>query len=136
MRPVSGTPELFRVDSSQVGSVRVLYVLGDLDLATEHEFERVIADALVAGPVVVNLEGVRFFAVSGLGVLLRCRRRALAHGHPLVLAAPQRQFQRLLHAARLQRHLPCVRSVSTACALASHIDRARNPKPRMTRATA
>ena len=119
-----------QIDSTSTSSVCVLHVAGEVDLANERQLETAIASALDSGSVVVDLHDVPFFAIGGLAVLLRCRRRGLVRGHVLIVAAPRPQLQRLLHVARLTGAVPCVRSVTAGCALAEHIERARNPRSR------
>ena len=119
-----------QIDATSSGAVHVLRVAGEVDLATERQLERAIVSALRSGPVVVDLREVPFFAIGGLGVLLRCRRQGLLQGHAFIVAGARPQLQRLLHVAQLTGAVPCVRSVDAACALAEHIERARNPLPR------
>lgn len=126
----SSAPEPLKIESCNFGSVRVLSVSGEVDLGTERQLERAIREAVETEAVVVDLHGVRFFAASGLGMLLRCRRMGMAYGHPVLVASPHRQFLRLVSAAKLSRHLPCFASLGVACARARQIDRARNPQPR------
>lgn len=130
MSPLKTDPALLRIDSCTFGSVRVLSVSGDVDLGTELQLEQVICDALANEAVVVDLHEVPIFAISGISMLLRCRRLGMLHGHPVVVASPHRQFLRLVKATQLSRHLPCFASLGVACARARQIDRARNPVPR------
>ncbi|QBX54912.1 anti-sigma factor antagonist [Nocardioides seonyuensis] len=121
--------ESLRIDTCVFRSVKVLTVAGEVDIGTEHELEGAICDALVDGAVVVDLHDVPFFSIGSLGMLLRCRRLGMQHGHPVVIASPDRQFVRLVNAAHLSPHLPCFGSLGVACARARQIDRARNPAP-------
>lgn len=123
-----------QIESYSRDMVRVLEISGDVDLHTERTVEAAVLDALRAGPVVLDLHLVPFFAISGLRMLLRCRRRGQVYGHPLILAAPRPQLLRLVMAANLTRQLPQSPRVGIACARARHIDRARNPGPRDTAA--
>lgn len=125
--------ERSHVESRCRGPVLVVQVRGDVDLDSQLEIEAAITRSLRTMPVVVDLHDVPFFAISGLGMLLRCRRAGLAYGHPLILAQPRPQLLRLVRAANLTGQLPRFRTLETACARATQIDRARNPGTTMRR---
>lgn len=126
--PPNGSESL-RIDTCVFRSVQVLTVAGEVDIGTEHQLGVAICDALTDGAVVVDLHHVPFFSIGSLGMLLRCRRLGMQHGHPLVIASPDRQFVRLVNAAKLSPHLPCFSSLGLACSRARLIDQARNPRP-------
>ncbi|GGN57312.1 hypothetical protein GCM10011579_019420 [Streptomyces albiflavescens] len=78
---------------------RVLVVVsGDLDIDTEETLQNALRDA-VAGSVSgidLDLNGVEFCDCSGLNVLLRMRRRALADGKTVAIRTAGASVERLL----------------------------------------
>lgn len=129
MSALPANPLPLQIESCTFRSVRVLSVAGTVDLGTEEQLERAICDTVKDEAVVVDLHEVRFFSMTALRMLLRCRRLAMQYGHPLVVASPDRQFLQLVSAAKLGRYVPCFLSLGVACAKARQIDRARNPAP-------
>ena len=130
MSALPAIPPPLHIESCTFRSVRVLTVAGAVDLDTEAELEQAICDCLAHEAVVVDLHEVPFFSIGALRMLLRCRRLGLQHGHPVVVASPDRQFLRLVSSANLGQQLPpCFPSLGLACTKARQIDRARNPQP-------
>lgn len=83
----------------------VLNGRGAVDLATQERFEATIVGNLALAPVVVDLSGVDFFAISALGALLRCEVAAEALGHPLVVTRPRPPVVLLLELSGLDRRV-------------------------------
>lgn len=129
MSAIPASPPSLQIESCIFRSVRVLSVAGTVDLDTEEQLERAIRESVKVGAVVIDLHEVRFFSIGALRMLLRCRRLGMQHGHPLVVASPDRQFLQLVSSARLGRYVPCFLSLGVACSKARQIDRARNPQP-------
>ncbi|WP_406176511.1 ANTAR domain-containing protein [Streptomyces sp. NBC_00996] len=78
---------------------RVLVVVsGDLDIDTEQMLQSALRDALVGSVSGVDLDlgGVEFCDCSGLNVLLRMRRRALADAKSLGIRTAGASVERLL----------------------------------------
>jgi anti-anti-sigma factor len=75
---------------------------GELDPDSAPALEEALA-AVLAGdavtPVVVDLSGVRFVDSSGIGALLRCRRRALAAGRAFRVAGAREFVAEVLRVA-------------------------------------
>jgi stage II sporulation protein AA (anti-sigma F factor antagonist) len=75
-------------------------VHGELDLAVAPSLLRRLDDALAADPGIrleVDFAGVTFIDSTGLGVLVACRKRAMAAGGELTVAnvapGPRRVFE-------------------------------------------
>jgi anti-sigma B factor antagonist len=77
-------------DHVEANGVRVLAVLGELDLQTADQLERLFPQRFsFTAPAVIDLSECGFIDSSGIAVLVRGRRRAVDDGHPgLVLVAP------------------------------------------------
>jgi anti-anti-sigma factor len=92
----------------------VFEVVGELDLHTQREFEETVSRQLVTSPVIVDLSGVEFLAISALRSLMVCHGIAGAEGRPLFYAGPTKQTARLLSVAGLDEVLPVRASVAEA----------------------
>ena len=92
----------------------VLKATGELDLATQDQFEQVVAGHLDSSPVVVDLSGVEFVDISALRSLVICHGLAGTSGHELFYADASRQALRLLSVAELDSVLPMRLSVAEA----------------------
>jgi anti-anti-sigma regulatory factor len=94
--------------------VRTIALRGTLDRVTGESFTAEVADALVQGPVVVDLHEVTVCGISGLRALMTCHRTALQNRSPLVFAAPSSEVRAALAASGVGPHLPMCRSVTQA----------------------
>lgn len=92
----------------------VVRAMGELDLHTQDEFERVISRLLGRSAVIVDLSAVEFLAISALRSLMVCHALAGSVGHELVYAGPSRQTRRLLAVSGLEYVLPLASSVDQA----------------------
>lgn len=90
----------------------VLEAIGELDLDTQDEFERVVSRLLGTSSVVVDLSGVEFLAICALRSLIICHRLAGTAGHEVFYAEPSRQLVRLLTVSGLAEVLPVRASVA------------------------
>jgi anti-sigma B factor antagonist len=85
---------------------------GELDVADAARVAAALVQvAVLARQVIVDLEGLEFIDSSGLAALVRGRKHARHAGGDLLLAAPQRQVQRILAITRLTEVFsvhPCV----------------------------
>ena len=115
--------ETLTLRSHSTDAALVLTVTGEIDLATQAQFEEAVTDALRRGPVVVDMSQVTFLGISGLRSLLICTQSATDLGQPLVFAAAPRAVRRLVSVARLRRHLPLSPSVRTASAGVGRVGR-------------
>jgi anti-sigma B factor antagonist len=83
----------------------VVWLRGDLDMATTQQAWSVIAPAAAgAAQVVLDLREVTFIDSAGLGLLLRVRRLVGDAGATLVLRAPTPATCRVLEFAGLVDH--------------------------------
>jgi anti-anti-sigma factor len=89
----------------------VLSATGELDLHTQDVFEDVLNQHLAVSPVVVDLSGVDFLAISALRSLVLCHAKAGTAGHQLFFAEASQQALRLLLLAGLAEVLPIRDSV-------------------------
>jgi anti-sigma B factor antagonist len=96
----------FSFDVESLGTVRVLVLGGELDIATTPKVRRVLHDLLAesADPLVVDLGGVGFMDSSGLAVLVSGHKRACVQGTPYAvsrLRPPVAKVFALTHADQL-----------------------------------
>lgn len=113
------------LDHSEGDPFAVLRVSGELDLCTQDEFEQAVRRLLGSSPVVVDLSGVDFLAISALQSLLVCHRLAASMGRVLFFAEPSPQTVRLLQVSGLDTVLPVaptVAGVVTPPAPTGHLD--------------
>ncbi len=87
-----------RVDVSRNGTVAVVAVGGELDLASGPELESELDQ--ITGPdtqlVVIDLRELGFMDSTGLSILVRAHQRLASQGCELALAKGSPQVQRLL----------------------------------------
>jgi anti-sigma B factor antagonist len=80
---------------------------GEMDIARAADFRQALHDAMTATPppnrLVVDLQNLLFCDSSGLNALVDARAAALAAGQHLSLAAPRKQFLRLLEITETTR---------------------------------
>ena len=87
----------FSTQVAQTGDATVIYVRGEIDIATCERLRDAIESHL--GPrqsVILDLAGVEFIDSSGLHVLEQARGRLTADGGSLVLRNPSEAAHRLL----------------------------------------
>ena len=86
------------ISLEHIGSIAVVHVTGEVDMATEATLRATVADAVSTGPaaLVLDLTGVIFFASSGLHVLVDVQHEATARGLDLLVAADTRAVLRPL----------------------------------------
>ena len=87
----------FSTDVAQTGDATVIYVRGEIDIATCERLRDAIEPHL--GPrqsVILDLAGVEFIDSSGLHVLEQARGTLTADGGSLVLRNPSKAAHRLL----------------------------------------
>jgi anti-anti-sigma factor len=97
----------------------VLRASGELDLHTQDEFEQAVRRLLDTSPVVVDLSGIDFLAISALQSLLVCHRLAASMGRVLFFAEPSPQTLRLLTVSGLDTVLPVAPTVADVVTRAS-----------------
>lgn len=86
----------------------VLYVDGELDLASARQLEEAISRARRSAPelVVLDLEKLEFIDMAGLRVLTSAHQLATQEGQGLVLANVPDQIRRVLVLAEADELLP------------------------------
>ncbi|WP_326834900.1 STAS domain-containing protein [Amycolatopsis rhabdoformis] len=110
-----------RVEAELTGTVTVVHVSGDVDLATTAQFEQSLLREVIAGPaaLVIDLSAVDFLNSSGITSLVICHRQASTAGIPLAVASTRRQPLRILGMLGLTETLNAHDSVAGAVAALS-----------------
>src|SRR5512132_1871333 len=93
----------FSTEAAQTGDATVIYVRGEIDIATCERLRDAIEPHL--GPrqsVILDLSGVEFIDSSGLHVLEQARGTLTADGGSLVLRNPSKAARRLLTVTRTE----------------------------------
>jgi anti-anti-sigma factor len=101
---VRETPAL-RVTADADGTTAVLRLAGELDLATTEQLRERVHGLLHDAPVrhlVIDLAGLDFLDVTGLGALLEARRKLIARGGTLALRRPRPMVLRMLSLLELE----------------------------------
>lgn len=88
----------FSISRTQVDGVPTVSVEGDLDLSNSSELRQHLQEAAAegAGPVAVDLSGVRFFDSSAARVLLREWHEGLLQRRPLRITSASLPVRRVL----------------------------------------
>lgn len=99
------------------GATAVLSVSGEVDMVTGPQFETALFAALEEHPetLIVNLEGVEFFASTGLSALVAAQQRAGAS--TVCVVATNSVTARPLEITGLDRTIPIYESVRQALAV-------------------
>ncbi|MFI6602381.1 STAS domain-containing protein [Nonomuraea sp. NPDC050536] len=86
----------------------VLSISGELDLATAQALRDIVLDALARheSTLVLDLSGVRFCDVVGLGVLRACAADAASSGGRLVLVGVPQQVRRVIEISEAASRSP------------------------------
>jgi anti-sigma B factor antagonist len=86
------------VSRERGADVSILWLSGELDIATSALLDRELHAAEATGPqrVVVDLAGLQFIDSIGLRTLLQAHERASGNGHQLALRQAPRVVKRLL----------------------------------------
>jgi anti-sigma B factor antagonist len=103
------------VSTERIGSIAVLHLFGELDLATVDEVDRAISAATTdASALVIDLDGLTFLASTGLSLLARLSQRAAEDGFGLRIVATRRQALRPLQITALDSLLTIDSTVDEA----------------------
>jgi anti-anti-sigma factor len=80
------------------GDVATVTIVGEIDLVTSTRLNRELDAVLDARPARLRLDlaAVAFMDTSGIAILLKARRRALAQGARFAVISTSRVIQRLL----------------------------------------
>ncbi|MFI8567047.1 STAS domain-containing protein [Rhodococcus sp. NPDC078407] len=103
------------ITSERNGDAVVLYVHGEVDLATSSELAHHIERALTESPVavIVDLSGVSFLASVGMSVLVSARRKACC-STALVVVASGPATTRPMHLVGLDAAVPIYTDIDSA----------------------
>ena len=112
--------EPFRVEVERRDAGLVVRPVGELDLATVDELNRVIDDAGTTPLLVLDLSELQFLDTSGLRFLLKKQADFAGAGSELKLVRGTGEVQRLFTIAGFTDRLPLEESVDTALASAGH----------------
>ncbi|GAA2631647.1 anti-sigma-B factor antagonist [Paractinoplanes durhamensis] len=108
-------PTVQVVTLSLTASTAVVRVDRDIDPEVVPELRVALDEAVRARPrVVVDLARVHVIEATGLGILVRARSAARQREGELVLAAPSRFVQTVLHTMRLHTAFPLYESADEA----------------------
>ncbi len=105
------------ISSTLHSAGRVLALSGEIDMATEHNFQEAVTEALVTQPhgrVVLDCTDLRFIDSSGLRVLIRAHKTAKEHQVLLAIAAPIHRVLQTLRVTSLDTRIPIFDTVSEA----------------------
>jgi len=100
--PVVGSPgSALAITCRRSGTLTVLALRGELDLASRHQLERELVSAEDVGfdSMVVDLSALEFMDCAGMHALLGAHRRAHAAGRRLSLRRGPREVHRLFELA-------------------------------------
>jgi anti-sigma B factor antagonist len=90
-------------------------VAGEIDIATAARLrERLFELAAGGGPLVADLDQVRFIDSAGLGALVGAAKRATAHGGSLHVVCARPKVRQLFRLTGLDRRLPPARTLDEA----------------------
>jgi anti-sigma B factor antagonist len=98
-------PSALRITADVEGSRPVLRLAGELDLATADLLRERVHALLGRGSevteLVLDVAGLEFLDVTGLGALLEVRRKLVASGGALILRRPRPMVLRMLDLLQL-----------------------------------
>jgi len=99
---------------TELGTLRVATIDGDVDMASADHFERALKKALGTADVVIDLSACGFLDSAGLRSLVSAAREATRQGHGLALAAPTPEVTKLLGLTGISDAIPTHGSVEEA----------------------
>jgi anti-anti-sigma factor len=101
-----------------VGTVKVVHVTGEVDMATEGQLRRTVTEAMAGEPValVLDFTDVTFFASAGLHVVVDVQHDATARGMDLRVVADKRSVLRPLQITGVDQLVTVVASLDQALA--------------------
>ena len=105
------SPTIAIYTSSEPSGKKILYVAGEVDLATSREFTNALYSFLSENPdeLVVDLGRVEFMDSSGVHALLDVTRTLRGRGGSITLQNPSHIVYRLLEVSGLLGHFEIVR---------------------------
>ena len=110
---------LLRVDVEHRDDLALIVTVGEIDAATAGDLASAVTGALAAGSarVVVDLAQVGFIDSTGLGVLVKSHRAAVAAGATFAVVNPTPQTRKLIRVLGLDQLLTVFESHAEACTL-------------------
>jgi len=98
------------IDTRTDGAVRVLEIVGELDLAGTEVLEQAVAEAEAARPdvLVLDLRGVQFMDSSGLRSVMLAAQRAEKDARRFALVPGKKQVMRVFEITRMEERLEFV----------------------------
>ncbi len=118
-RPVSPAPDASAPTPSPCrvpDRTLVLRVPESLDAAVARDVRGAWGDAIESGPLVLDLGTTTFVDSTGIGLLVRLRKRARELSRPFILAAPSAAMRTTLHLMKLETFFELEPSVASATA--------------------
>jgi anti-anti-sigma factor len=88
------------------GAVTIAAFDGRLDTATAAEAEEKLLALLAGGPVVADLEGVRYVSSAGLRVLLKAAKQAKGAGNSFAVCALQPAVREVFEISGFDKIIP------------------------------
>src|SRR5262249_22906121 len=103
------------------GGCVVVTVDGELDLSTADQLHETLASAIAdgTGPIVLDLDALRFCDSAGLAVLVKTHNLLVGEGRRLVIASPSTVVSRVLELSGLDQVITTATTSDDACAIAS-----------------
>jgi anti-anti-sigma factor len=102
-------PPALRITAESDGGTTILRLAGELDLATADRLRERVRTLLGHGStldtLVLDLAGLEFLDVTGLGAILETRRKLTAEGATLTLRRPRPMVVRMLMLLKLDEAL-------------------------------
>ncbi|MEV6607179.1 anti-sigma factor antagonist [Kutzneria sp. NPDC051319] len=103
------------VSTERIGTIAVVHLFGELDLATVEQVEQAVtAAAEDVSALILDLEGLSFLASTGLSLLARWSQRAEEESFGLRIVAARRQALRPLQITGLDSVLTIDATVDEA----------------------
>ena len=108
-----GEPMIIRVRRER--GYAIAAVAGEVDIATVTRLrERLFELAASGGPLVVDLDQVRFIDSAGLAALVGAARRAASHGASLQAGCARPRIRQLFRLTGLDSQVPLARTLAGA----------------------
>jgi anti-sigma B factor antagonist len=116
LQPKLNPDETMTVTQSDLGTVAVVHVSGEIDIATSDTMAGRVLGRLAERPatLVIDLSGVEFLGSAGLGVLIEASQNAQEAATTLRIVATTPRVLRPLEISGLLDVLPVCRSLSEA----------------------
>ena len=108
----------FGIDVQQRDGCAVLFVSGEVDLATAPQLRQQLVDLVADGHrrIVVDMTGTEFLDSTGLGALVVGLKRLRAHDGEMRVVCTTPRVRKVFELTHVDRVLPLFESVDEACA--------------------